>query len=147
MHKSWGNNPICFWTLVVFNWFLIPMTCLFGRQNIFRLGTLCHHEKWGGFVYSLMVFSSFGILLSFVIFSKWYLQSCVGFGYLIEFGQLFILSHLCVCAFLVCLVFCPNCISLGSWKSCACIFTMYILWHAYLCWTNIYDELYQILNV
>ena len=43
------------------------------KTNIFRLGTLCHHEKWRGFVYSLMVFSSFGILLSFVIFSKWYL--------------------------------------------------------------------------
>ena len=37
MHKSWGNNPICFWTLVVFNWFLIPLTCLLGRQTFFVL--------------------------------------------------------------------------------------------------------------
>ena len=116
------------------------------KTNIFRLGTLCHHEKWGGFVYSLMVFSSFGILLSFVIFSKWYLQSCVGFGYLIEFGQLFILSHLCVC-FLGLIGVLSKLYLIWFLKVLFMhIYYMYILWHAYFCCPNIYDKLHQILN-
>ena len=124
----------------------IPMTCLLGRQTFFVLVPLCHHEEWGRFFYSLMVFSSFGILLSFVIFSKWYLQSCVGFGYLIEFGQLFILSHLCVW-FLGFIGVLSKLYLIWFLKVlCMHIYYMYILWHAYFCWPNIYDKLHQILN-
>ena len=46
------------------------------KTNISRLGTLCHHEKCRGFGLFLD-----GILLSFGIFSKWYLQSCVDLGF------------------------------------------------------------------
>ena len=52
------------------------------KTNIFRLGTLCAIMKSvEGLVYSLMAFSSIGSLLSFGIFSKWYLQSCVDLGF------------------------------------------------------------------
>ena len=112
------------------------------KTNIFRLGTLCHHEKWRGFVYSLMVFSSFCILLSFVIFSKWYLQSCVGFGYLIEFGQLFILSHLCVCFLGLIGVFSKLYLIWFLKVLCMHIYYMYILWHAYFC-----DPIYMINSI
>ena len=80
MHISWGSNPICFWTLVVFNWYVIPMTCLFGRQTFLVLVLCVIMRSVEGLVYSLMIFSSIGILLSFGIFSKWYLQSCVDLG-------------------------------------------------------------------
>ena len=90
MHKSWGSNPICFWTLVVFNWYLIPMTCLFGRQTFFVLVLCAIMKSVEGLVYSLMVFSSFGI------FSKWYLQSCVDLGLWYNSDNSFS-CHTCVC--------------------------------------------------
>ena len=59
---------------------LIPMTCLFGRQTFLVLVLCAIMRSVEGLVYSLMVFSSIGILLSFGIFSKWFLQSCVDLG-------------------------------------------------------------------
>ena len=124
MYKSWGSNPICFWTLVVFIWYSIPMTCLFGRQTFFVLVPCAIMKSVEGLVYSLMIFSSIGILLSFGIFSKWYLQSCVDLGFWYNLDNS-LSCHTCLC-FLGLLVFCPICISFGSWKSCACIFTICI---------------------
>ena len=101
MHISWGSNPICLWTLVVFNWYLILMTCLFGRQTFLVLVLCAIMRSLEGLVYSLMIFSSFGILLSLGIFSKWYLQSCVDLGLWYNLGNLFS-CHTCVC--FVCLI-------------------------------------------
>ena len=80
MHTSWWSYPICFWILVVFIWYLIPMTCLFGRQTFFVLSLCAIMKSVEGLVYYLMLFSSIGFLLSFGIFSKWFLQSCVDLG-------------------------------------------------------------------
>ena len=96
MHKSWGSNSICVWTLVVFNWFLIPMTCLLGRQTFLVLLPCAIMRSVEGLVYSLMIFSSIGILLSFGIFSKWYLQSCVDLSLWYNLAILFS-CHTCVC--------------------------------------------------
>ena len=136
MHKSWGSNPICFWTLVVFNWFFIPMTCLFGRQTFLVLVLCAIMRSVEGLVYSLMIFSSIGILLSFGIFSKWYLQSCVDLDLWYNLGNLFS-CHTCVC--FVGLIGVLSKLYLVWFLKVLCmhIYYMYILWHAYFRWSNI----------
>ena len=66
-----------------FNWLLFPMTCLFGRQTFFVLVFCASMKSVEGLVYSLMIFLSISILLSFGILFKWYLQSCVDLSLLI----------------------------------------------------------------
>ena len=135
MHTSWGSNPIGFWTLILFIWYLIPMTCLLGRQNIFRLGTLCHHEKCRGlglfldgiffnWYFLQLIYSSFGILFSLVSFQSGIFTHVLIWIFDIIWTICFLVTL--VCALLVYLVFCLNYISFGSWKSCACIFTICI---------------------
>jgi hypothetical protein len=50
------------------------------KTYIFRLGTLCHHEKCRGFGLFLDDIFINWFLAFFGIFSKWYLQSCVDLG-------------------------------------------------------------------
>ena len=122
--------------LVVFIWHLIPMTCLFGRQTFLVLVLCAIMRSVEGFVHSLMIFSSFGILLSFDIVSKWYLKSCVDLGVRYNLDNslschtwvwfldlIGILSKLYLVWFLKVL--------------CMHIYYMYILWHAYFRWSNI----------
>ena len=136
MHISWGSNPICFWTLVVFNWYLIPMTCLFGRQTFLVLVLCAIMRSVEGLVYSLMIFSSFGILLSFGIFSKWYLQSCVDLGFWYNLDN-FPSCHTCVC-FLDLIGVLSNLYLVWFLKVlCMHIYYIYILCHAYFRWSNI----------
>ena len=130
MHKSWGSNPICFWTLVVFNSPFIPMTCLFGRQTFFVLVLCAIMKSVEGLVYSLMVFSSFGI------FSKWYLQSCVDLCFWYNLDNVFF-CHTCVC-FLGLIGVLSKLYLIWFLKVlCMHIYYMYILWHAYFRWSNI----------
>ena len=124
MHKSWGSNPICFWTLVVFNWYLIPMTCLFGRQTFLVLVLCAIMRSVEGLVYSLMIFSSIGILFSLVSFQSGIFTHVLIWIFDIIWTLCFLVTL--VCALLVYLVFCLNYILFGSWKSCACIFIICI---------------------
>jgi hypothetical protein len=125
MYTSWGSNPICFRTLVVFIWYLIPMTCLLGRQTFFVLVLCAIMKSVEVLVYSLMIFFINWSLVFIGIFSKCYLQSCVDLGIWYNLDNLFS-CHTCVCVLLVYLVFCLNYISPGSRKSCACIFIICI---------------------
>ena len=88
MHKYWGSNPIGYWTLVIFNWYLIPMTCLFGRQTFFILVLRTIMKSVEGYGHSLTIFS-------LDIFSKWYLQSCVDLGLWYNLNNSFS-CHTCV---------------------------------------------------
>ena len=62
--KSWGSNPICYSTLVVFNWFLFPMTCLLERQTFFVLVLCAIMKIEEGLVYLLKPYSSLWSWLS-----------------------------------------------------------------------------------
>ena len=136
MHKSWESYSIYFWTLVVFNWLLIPMTCLFGRQTFFVLVLCAIMKSVEGLVYSLMIFSSIGFLLSLVSFQSgtfnhvliWVLDIIWAICFLVTLvcvliGLLGVLSKLYLVWFLKVL--------------CMHIYHMYILWHAYFRWSNI----------
>ena len=141
MHTSWGSDPICYlnisylrkifdpddvspWKTKHFSsWYLVPSwkvrrVCLLldGILIIWYFAFICYLFK---------VVSS--IMCWFWVFDRIWKNT-------------FLVTL--VCAFLVWLVFSPNCISFGSWKSCACIFTMYILWHAYFC-----DPIYMINSI
>ena len=136
MHKSWGNYPICFWTLVVFNWYLIPMTCLFGRETFLVLVLCAIMKSVECLVYSLMVFSSFGILLSFGIFSKWYPQSCVDLSFWYNLDN-FLSCHTCVCFLGLIGVF-VQFVSRLVLGSLVHAYLLYVyLMHAYFRWSNI----------
>ena len=136
MHTSWGSNPICFRTLVVFIWYLIPMTCLFGRQTFFVLALCAIMKSVEGLVYYLMVFSSIGFLLSFVIFSKWFLQSCVDLGLWYNLDNSFS-CHTCVWFHGLIGVFSKLYLIWFLKVLCMHTYYMYILWHAYFRWSNI----------
>ena len=82
------------------------------KTNISLLGTLCHHEKCRGFGLFLDdIFINWYLDFN-GIFSKWYLHSCVDLVIDIIWTICFLVTL--VCALLVYLVFCPNCISFGS---------------------------------
>ena len=124
MHTSWGSNPICFRTLVVFIWYLIPMICLLGRQTFFVLVLCAIMKSVEVLVYSLMICSSIGFLISLASFQSGIFTHVLIWVFDIIWTICFIVTL--VCALLVYLVFCLNYISFGSWKSCACIFIICI---------------------
>ena len=131
-----GDNPICFWTLVVFKWYLIPMTCLFGRQTFLVLILCAIMRSVEGLVYSLMIFSSNWYLDFIGIFSKWYLHSCVDLDIWYNLDNLFS-CHTCVC-FVGLLGVLSKLYLIWFLKvMCMHIYYMYILWHAYFRWSNI----------
>ena len=136
MHKSWGSYPICFWTLVVFRLPFIPMICLFGRQTFLVLVLCANMRSVESLVYSLMVFSSIGILLSFGIFSKWYLQSCVDLGLWYNLDNSFS-CHTCVCFLGLIGVLSKLYLVWFLKVLCMHIYYIYILCHAYFRWSNI----------
>ena len=124
MHKSWGNNPICFCILVVFNWFFIPMTCLFRRQTFFVLVPCAIMKSEEGLFIPWWYFHHLAFCFQLLSFQTGIFNHVLILGIDRIWTIPFLITL--VCAFLVLLVFCPNCISFGSWKSCACIFTISI---------------------
>ena len=146
MHKSWGRSPIlvrilylCFHQNLVWSF---TRLC-FWKTNLFFLVLCAIIKSVEGLVYLLEPYSLWELLISLVgiwfSFLKWdkSLSMCVLF---IFYAHWFCLVHLLIfgfylmliwvfdiiwttvcwvtllCAFLVYLVFCPNCISFGSWK-------------------------------
>ena len=95
MHTSWGSNPICFLNISCVQLVFDPDDVSLWKTNISRLGTCAIMRSVEGLVYSLMAFSSIGSLLSFGIFSKWYLQSCVDLGFWYNLDNSFS-CHTCV---------------------------------------------------
>ena len=86
------------------------------KTHIFCLGTLCAiMNSVEGVVYSLISLFFWYLLLF------WLPQSCVDLGFW------YTLDNSLASDFLVYFVFCPICISFGSWKFCACISTLCIL--------------------
>ena len=139
--------------------------CFILEDKPFLFGTLCHHEKCGGFGLFVGTVLSLGVgyLISWYLLYllKWdkSLSVCfylsfmlIGFCrvHMLNFG----INHVLVwffdiiwttvgwvtllCAFMVYLVFCPNCISIWLLKVLWMhIYYMYILWHACFLWSNI----------
>ena len=140
MHTSWGSNPIYFLNISCLRLIFDPDDVSPWKTNIFRLGTCVIMKSVEGLVYSLMIFSSFGILISLVSFQSGIFTLVLIWVFDIIWTPCFLVTL--VCALLFYLVFCLNYILFGSWKSCACIFTMYILWHA-----NFVDPIYRINSI
>ena len=136
MHKSWGSNPICFWTLVVFNWYLISMTCLLGRQTFFILVLCAIMKSVEGLVYSLMIFSSIGILFSLVSFQSGIFTHVLIWIFDIIWTLCFF-CHTCVCFVALLGVLSKLYLVWFLKVMCMHIYYIYILWHAYFRWSNI----------
>jgi hypothetical protein len=136
MHTSWGSNPISFLNISCIHLVVDPDDLSPWKTNIFRLGTLCHHEKCRGFglflddIFINWYFDFIGI------FSKWYLQSCVDLGLWYNLGNLFS-CHTCVCFVGLLGVLSKLYLVWFLKVMCMHIYYMYILWHAYFRWSNI----------
>jgi hypothetical protein len=136
MHTSWGSNPICFLNISCLHLIFDPDDVSPWKTNIFRLGTLCHHEKCRGFglflddIFINWYFDFIGI------FSKWYLQSCVDLGLWYNLDNSFS-CHTCVCFLGLIGVLSKLYLVWFLKVMCMHIYYMYILWHAYFHWSNI----------
>ena len=76
--------------------------------------------------------------LVFSLFTCWTLESILVLIWFFDVIWTILWCHTFFCALLAFLVFCPNCISFGSWKFCACLFTQYISYGMlYFLWSNI----------
>ena len=124
MHTSWGSNPIRFLNISCLHLIFDPDDVSPWKKNIFRLGTCAIMKSVESLVYSLMIFSSFGILISLVSFQSGIFTHVLIWVFDIIWTLCFLVTL--VCALLVYLVFCLNYILFGSWKSCACIFIICI---------------------
>ena len=124
MHTSWGSNPIGFLNISCLHLIFDPDDVSPWKTNIFRLDTCAIMKSVEGLVYSLMIFSSFGILISLVSFQSGIFTHVLIWVFDIFWTLCFLVTL--VCALLVYLVFCLNYILFGSWKSCACIFIICI---------------------
>ena len=134
--QTWGNNPICFWTLVVFNWFFIPITCLFGRQTFLSWYLV---PSWKVKRVCLFLDDIFIIwLFAFSCYLFKMVSSIMCWFWVFDRIWTILFLVTLVCAFLVWLVSCPNCISFGYCKSCACIFTISISYGMLTCVEPIY---------
>ena len=91
---------------------LIPMTCLLGRHTFFVLVLCAIMKSVEGLVYSLMIFSSIGILISLVSFQSGIFNHVLIWVFDIIWTISFRVTLMC--AILFQLVFYPNCISFGS---------------------------------
>ena len=80
MHTSWGSNPICFLNISCLHLAFYPDDMSLWKTNIFRLDTLCHHEKCRGFGLFLDDIFIIWYLVFIGIFSKWFLHSCIDLG-------------------------------------------------------------------
>jgi len=136
MHTSWGSNPIGFLNISCLHLIFDPDDVSPWKTNIFRLGTLCHHEKCRGFGLFLDdIFINW--YLDFIgIFSKWYLHSCVDLGIWYNLDNLFS-CHTCVCFVGLLGVLSKLYLVWFLKVMCMHIYYMYILWHAYFRWSNI----------
>ena len=129
MHTSWGSNPICFLNISCLHLIFDPDDVSPWKTNIFRLGIMCHHEKCRGFVYSLMIFSSIGILISLVSFQSGTFNHVLIWVFDIIWAICFLVTL--VCALLVYLVVSKLYLVWFLKVMCLHIYYMYILWHAY----------------
>ena len=130
MHTSWGSNPISFLNISCIHFVVDPNDLSSWKTNIFRLGTLCYHEKCRGFGYSL------------TIFSIWYLQSCVDLGLWYNLGNLFS-CHTCVCFVGLFGVLSKLYLVWFLKVLCMHMYYMYILWHAFFRWYNVTSQILE----